>query len=711
MRYCKNNSKNPLAMKHLFSLLILLAFLHVSVVQAAESYDIVIYGGTASAVTAAVQAKKMGKSVIVVSPDKHLGGLSSGGLGFTDSGNTGSIGGLSREFYHRVYKKYQNDNAWRWQKKDQYANAGQGTKAMLHDEQTMWIFEPHIAEAVFDEWITEMKIPVVRDAWLDREKGVKKDGTKIVSITTLDGKTYTAKQFIDATYEGDLMAAAGVSYHVGREANAQYGETWNGNQVGVLHHGHWFKGKVSPYKVPGDQKSGLLRYISTDPPGVRGEADKRVQAYCYRVCMSKHPENRVPFPKPEGYDPDDYELLLRVFDYGWRETFDKYDMIPNLKTDTNNHGPFNFDFIGENYDYPEASYERRKEIIAEHVRYQQGFLYFISNDSRVPQDVRNAMKQWGLAKDEFVDNGHWPHQLYIREARRLVGEYVMTELDCLGKRTSPHPIGMGSYTLDSHNIRRYITPEGYVQNEGDIGVHVPRPYGIDFGCLLPKKAECTNLTVSVCVGTSHIAFGSVRMEPVFMILGQSAATASAMAVENNIDVQDVDYGKLEERLLIDGQRLVYEPKNAPVRGVAVKSLSGMVQDDVDDAVKMKGDWHESAARQPFVGSRYLHDGNQDKGEMSVTFDIPVTKPGIYEVRLAYSQDANRATAVPVTVVHHDGRKDVIVDQTKVPPIDKMFISLGTFLFVKSARITISNKDTSGFVTVDAVQVISTGLYR
>ena len=536
-------------------------FLCIWVLCTAETYDVVIYGGTSSAITAAVQVKKMGKSVVIVSPDKHLGGLTSSGLGFTDSGNTSAVGGLSREFYHRVYQKYQNDTAWQWEKKEKYANEGQGTKAMLHADQTMWVFEPHIAETVFEEWIAEMKIPVVRDAWLDREKGVKKGGTNIVSLTTLDGTTYEGKQFIDATYEGDLMAAAGVSYLVGREDNSVYGETWNGNQVGMPIKGHGFEpGAVSPYKIPGDPNSGLLRYISTSPPGVRGEGDHRVQAYCFRTCLTKHPENRVPFPKPKGYDPEDYELIVRVFGYGWgNNTVRRFGKIPNLKTDTNNDGPFSYDFIGENYDYPEASYERRKEIISEHIRYQQGLLYFIANDPRVPDEIRNEMSQWGLAKDEFLDNGHWPHQLYIREARRLIGGYIMTENDCRGNRTPPRPVGLGSYGLDSHNVRRFITAEGYVQNEGDVQEPLRRAYGIDFGSLLPKKAECTNLTVSICVGSSHIAFGSIRMEPVFMILGQSAATAAVFATDGNSAVQDVDYEKLKERLLADKQRLVYEP--------------------------------------------------------------------------------------------------------------------------------------------------------
>ena len=538
----------------LFSIFIAL----ISATVLAETYDVVIYGGTSAAVAAAVQVKTMGKSVVVVSPDKHLGGLSSGGLGFTDSGNTGAVGGLSREFYRRVYKKYQNDDAWRWEQKDNYANTGQGTRAMVHDDQTMWIFEPHIAEAVFEEWVAGMNVPVVRAAWLDRKNGVKKDGKRIVSLTTLDGKTYTGKQFIDATYEGDLMAAAGVSYHVGREANSQYGETWNGNQVGTLPKGHLFEKPVDPYIIPGDPNSGRLKYVDDSVPGVRGEADHRVQAYCFRMCLSDHENNRIPFPKPEGYDPADYELLIRAFDSGWRGVFNKFDRIPNRKTDTNNHGAFSTDFIGMNYAYPEASYQQRAAIIEEHVRYQQGLMYFLTNEPRVPAEIREKMSCWGLAADEFLDNGHWPHQIYVRESRRMIGEYVMTEHDCKLRRHCPKPVGMGSYNLDSHNVRRYITSEGTVQNEGDIQEPSGGAYGIDYGSITPKREECTNLLVPVCVSSSHIAFGSVRMEPVFMILGQSAATAAAFAIDENIDVQQVDYAKLKERLLADGQRLVVE---------------------------------------------------------------------------------------------------------------------------------------------------------
>ena len=273
------------------------------------------------------------------------------------------------------------------------------------------------------------------------------------------------------------------------------------------------------------------------------------------MCLTDHPDNRLPFPKPEGYDPSQYELLLRILDAGWRDVFRKFDPIPNCKTDTNNHGPFSSDNIGMNYDYPEGSYERRQEIWQEHVTYQQGWLYFLANDPRVPDDIREPMSKWGLAKDEFVDTGNWSHQLYIREARRMIGEYVMTENDVLGKREVPNPIGMGSYTMDSHNIQRYVTPEGYVQNEGDIGVRAPQPYRIAYGAIVPKKSECENLLVPVCPSSSHIAFGSIRMEPVFMILGQSAATAAAQSIDQGCAAQDVDYEQLRQRLVADGQSL------------------------------------------------------------------------------------------------------------------------------------------------------------
>mgnify|MGYP002639799531 CR=1 FL=1 len=518
--------------------------------------DVIIYGGTSSAVTAAVQVTKMGKSVIIVSPDKHLGGLTSSGLGFTDTGDKSVIGGLSREFYHRLYNYYQKPEAWQWQKKEDYGNKGQGTPAIDGENRTMWIFEPHVAEKVFEDFVKDFNIKVIRDEWLNRDNGVTKKNGKIVSFKTLSGQTYEGKVFVDATYEGDLMAAAGVSYNVGREANSTYDEEWNGVQIGVLHHGHHFADrKISPYVVPDDPTSGLLPRISNEDPGKKGDGDDKIQAYCFRMCLTKNENNRVPFTKPDGYDPKQYELLIRIYNSGWRETFDKFDPIPNLKTDVNNHGPFSSDNIGMNYDYPEASYERRKEIIKEHENYQKGLLYFTATDPRIPKDVQNEMNKWRLAKDEFVDNGNWPHQIYVREARRMIGEFVMTENEILGKKPVERSIGMGSYHMDSHNTQRYITPEGFVQNEGDIGIRPEKPYKIELGTLLPKKEECSNLPVTVAVSSSHIAFGSIRMEPVFMILGQSAGTIAGLALEKNIGIHDLTYDEIKAKLIEDGQIL------------------------------------------------------------------------------------------------------------------------------------------------------------
>jgi len=511
--------------------------------------DIIVYGGTSAAVIAAVEAVQSGKKVIVVSPDKQLGGLSSGGLGFTDTGNKSTIGGLSREFYHRVWQHYSDASAWKWQKHAEYGNKGQGTVAMDGENRTMWIFEPHVAEQVFEDFIAENKIIVLRDEWLDRSNGLVKDKGKIISFNTLSGKKFSGKVFIDATYEGDLMAAAGVSFHVGREACSVYNETWNGVQAGVFQHGHHFKTKIDPYKIPGKPESGLLYGISSEKIQPNCSGDSKIQAYCFRLSMRSNPENRVPFQKPENYNPENYELLVRVFDAGWREWFEKFDTIPNRKTDTNNHGPFSSDFIGMNYDYPEASYARRKEIIKAHEDYQKGLLYFVSNDPRIPEEIHAEMQKWGLAKDEFQDNGNWSRQLYIREARRMLGVYVTTENDVLAKRDVPSPIGMGSYAMDSHNVQRYVTSEGFVQDEGDIGVSPKAPYAISYGSITPKREECQNLLVPVCVSSSHIAYGSIRMEPVFMILGQSAAVAASQAIDRDIAVQDLDYSMLKDILL------------------------------------------------------------------------------------------------------------------------------------------------------------------
>ncbi len=518
------------------------------------TYDVVIYGGTAAGVVAGVQARRMGKTALIVGPDVHLGGLTAGGLGWTDSGNKQVVGGISREFYQRIKKHYDDPKAWRQQRPQDYSH-------YRPQQDAMWVFEPHVAERLFEAFVKEYDIPVLRDRWLDRQQGVEKQSGRIVAITMLSGETFRGRVFIDATYEGDLMAAAGVGYHVGREANRVYGETLNGVQTRNAR-SHQFTNKVSPYVVAGDASSGLLPRVHDEGPGREGQADHRLQAYNYRLCLTNDPGNRVAFIKPEGYDPLQYELLLRDLVAGSRHVFGKFDPAPNRKTDTNNHGSFSTDNIGMNYDYPEASYERRRAILKEHERYQRGYYYFLTHDPRVPAEVQQRMRQWGLARDEFRDTNHWPHQIYVREARRMVSDFVMAEPYLRGLKPTPRPVGMGSYNMDSHNVQRYVARDtdgsAYVRNEGDIKVNPGGPYPISYGALIPKKAECENLLVPVAVSSSHIAYGSIRMEPVFMILGQSAATAAVLAIDGELAVQDVPYDKLKARLLADGQVLSFD---------------------------------------------------------------------------------------------------------------------------------------------------------
>ena len=512
-----------------------------------KTCDVVVYGGTSAGVAAAIQADRMGQPVALVCPETHLGGLTAGGLGWTDSGRKEAVGGFAREFYGRIKQHYDNPDAWEFERPEDCERYDRNADAI-------WVFEPHVAEQTFEEMLAETDVAVFRDEWLDRDGGVEKEGNRVRAITTMNGNRYTGSMFIDATYEGDLMAAAGVSYTVGRESNAKYGETLNGVQKARAV-SHQFEKPVDPYVTPGDPESGLLPRIHGGDPGEDGEGDHRVQAYCYRMCLTKAPENRVPFPKPASYDPMQYELLARYLDQGWRDLWHKFDPIPNAKTDTNNHGAFSTDNIGMNYDYPEAGYARRREIWKEHADYQKGLMWFLAYDPRVPEDVRERMSQWGLAKDEFLDNGHWPHQIYVREARRMVSDFVMTELHLRRKTPTPKPIGMGSYNMDSHNVQRYVDPDGHARNEGDIQVNPGGPYPISYEAIVPKRAECANLLVPVCLSSSHIAYGSIRMEPVFMVLGHSAATAAAMALEEDLPVQQVPYDRLRARLLEDGQVL------------------------------------------------------------------------------------------------------------------------------------------------------------
>jgi hypothetical protein len=668
---------------------------------AEPAVDVVVYGGTSGGVAAAVQAARMGKSVLLIEPGQHLGGLTSGGLGRTDIGNKGAIGGIAREFYQRIHRYYENPAAWQHETFEEYKASRRG----MVDEDTMWGFEPHVAEAVYRSMLDEAKVPVLLGQRLDLKSGVSKEGTRITTLILESGKTVRGRMFIDASYEGDLLAKAGVSYAVGRESNAQYDETLNGVQVHKATK-HQFNKPVDPYLNAGDPASGLLPGVHAGSPGDEGAADRRVQAYNFRMCLTDVPENRLPIPKPAGYDPLRYELLLRYIEAGWADVLGNHAPMPNRKTDTNNHGAFSTDHIGMNYDYPEADYATREKIVADHRDYQIGLMWTLANSPRVPEKLREQIARWGLAKDEFGDAGNWPHQLYVREARRMIGVYVMTEHNCRGQCVAEDPVGLGAYGMDSHNTQRYVDESGHARNEGDVQVGGFSPYPVSYRAIVPRRSECSNLLVPVCLSATHIAYGSIRMEPVFMVLGQSAATAAVQAIDAGGDVQAIDYPRLQERLLADKQVLAW---TGPVRTAKVSldpaKLPGVVVDDAQ--AKFTGLWHPGGATSVVVGSGYQHDGNAEKQGKSARFEVRLPKAGRYEVRLAYAPHSNRSTDVPVTIEATDGPHTVHVNQQKTPPIDRLFISLGTFAFEadRPAVVTVTCEGTRGYVIVDAVQFL------
>ena len=558
-----------------------------------NTYDVVVYGGTSAGIIAAIQSAKLGKTTVLIEPSKHLGGLTSGGLGATDIGNKAAIGGLSREFYRRVNQHYNPDS---------------------DPKSTMWTFEPHVAEKIFNDMIDEASIKVIYNERLDLNNGVNKKDNRITDIKMESGLTLHGKMFIDATYEGDLMANAGVSYTVGRESNKTYGETYNGIQTANAIN-HQFKNPVDPYIIHGKPESGLLPGILDDGgPGVEGAADNRIQAYCFRMCLTNVPENRIPFPKPKNYNPMRYELLLRYINTGVFDVLKLSTLMPNGKTDTNNKGAFATDNIGMNYEYPNGDYKIRDGIIKEHESYQKGLMWFLVNDSRVPNYVRDEVKQWGLPKDEFTDNGNWPHQLYIREARRMVSDYVMTQHDCESLVIPKDPVGLAAYTMDSHNVQRYVDKFGRVRNEGNVEVGGFEPYPISFKSIVPKHEECTNLLVPVCLSASHIAFGSIRMEPVFMVLGQSAATAAVLAIDEGKDIQQISYGLLKDQLLKDAQ--VLEWQDEPIF-TGEKEIA--LRDEISDGVTVTPvEWKDVA---PMSYPGQYHEYTSNGGSISYRFNI------------------------------------------------------------------------------------------
>ena len=525
-----------------FLALLLLSLCFLSAQPAPPVYDLVIYGDSSGAVVAAIAAQREGRSVILVNPTGFPGGMSASGLGASDFlGKRHTFGGIASEFYDAI--------------------------AAAYGEKYVRSFEPHVGRRVFEKMIADAGVTVVFNEQLNRTpgKGVTMQGKRITAITTLSGKTYRGRMFIDATYVGDLMAAAGVTYTVGREAESQYGESIAGVRRGDtqprIHYtqrdkDHFVK-DVDPYVTPGRPESGLLPFVRSIPDLANGQGDRKIQAYNYRVCLTSDPALRIPIEQPAGYRAIDHELLLRNFDAGDTRLPALVEPLAGTgsKVDWNNMHAVGSDLPGANYAYPEADYATRRKIEQAHETYIRGFLWTLGHSPRVPEAIRQKVAAYGLSKDEFTDNGGWPWMIYIREARRMVSDYVMTQHDGEGKRAAPDPVGLGSFGMDSHNVQLFVTERGFVQGEGTIWRVPPKPYGISYRSIIPRRGECENLLSPICVSASHVAHGSIRMEPVFMALSHSAAVAALAALDQNVSVQDVPYPLLRARLLAAKQIL------------------------------------------------------------------------------------------------------------------------------------------------------------
>lgn len=655
-------------MRKLYLVFIILLYIKSS----GQEYDVCVYGGTSAGVIAAYTVAKSNKKVILIEPGKHVGGLSSGGLGYTDIGNKYVITGLARDFYRRVGRHYGKFETW--------------------------IFEPHVAEQVFNQYIKEAGVPVLFQFRISA--ATKQNGTirniiieKSDPASPQDGlttKTIRAKMFIDCSYEGDLMAKAGVSYIVGREDNSVYKETWNGVQ---LLDKHQFPDDVDPYKIPGDSTSGLLWGVGSNRLLPNGTGNKMVQAYNFRLCLTDDPANKIDITKPAGYDPAMYELLLRVLTRrpaaGLNDAIMKIDLMPNHKTDINNNGPFSTDMIGMNYDYPDADYTTRQRILKAHEQYVKGFLYFIGHDERIPQHLREEMLRWGYPKDEYTDNDHFSPQAYIRESRRMIGEYVMTQANCEGHTTAADGAGMAAYTMDSHNCERLVV-KGMVKNEGDVQKGGFGPYPVSYRALVPKVSECNNLFVPVCLSASHIAYGSIRMEPVFMVLAQSAAVASCIAIDTRQAVQLVNIQTLHNRLA----------QNPLMNG----SVPEILVDDSDKLhTTITGSWSKQSLHG--YGPSWLRSAGPGN-EQQVQFAPDIKKAGRYEVYTYIPSTEGAASHTHYTVDNGSMMKDVTISpQVNVEgQTSGEWILLGTYKFPKGkkARVIITSRGADGIVVADAI---------
>lgn len=680
-----------------------------------------VYGGSSAGIAAAVQIKRMGGKVVVIEPSKRIGGLTTGGLGQTDIGNKHVIGGISREFYKEVRDWYDRPEVWKWEEKPSHF-VGTGQSKTAANEDTLWTFEPTAALSIYEAWAKKNQLEIIYGERLNREgegksknrgdgyyiaapgsvaKGVIKDGAKITAIVMESGRRFEGKMFMDASYEGDLMAGSGVAFTVGREGKAIFGESLNGVQTEYAKH-HQLLDGVDPYVKPGDATSGLLKWIDPEGPGKEGASDHRIQAYCFRMCLTDHPDNRIPFEKPEGYDESWYELLFRNYAAGSPKGLPWINSgMPNRKTDTNNRDGFSTDFIGQNYEWPEGSYEKRVAIRQKHLQYQQGLMWTLANHERVPDHVREEYSKWGMTKDEFVEGEGWQEQIYVREGRRMISAIVMTQAHCQQEIDVENSVGMGAYTMDSHHTQRHINDKGFVKNEGDVQVGGFPPYPIAYESIVPKKEECENLLVPIALSASHISFGSIRMEPVFMILGQSGATAAMHAIEEGKALQDIDMKKLQTRLLADKQVLNYKE---PTLIQELKSIKGVVVDD--SQAKYTGNWLNSTLRMG-VHKGFLHEGNGEHGAASATFTLKVQEAGRYSVQLASVPNSNRSTRTKVEVKAQGNHNLVTVNQRVVPQIDKTWIPLKN-LELKAGdevEVVVKNEDADGFVVVDAVRLL------
>lgn len=627
--------------------------------------DICVYGGTSAGVIAAYTSVMHKKKVILIEPGHRLGGLSSGGLGFTDIGNKYVVTGLARGFYRRIghyYGKFEQ-----------------------------WIFEPKIAEQVFLDYIKESKCKVLYGKRLHE---VNKSGSVIQSIVlentdNTQGLTLIhAREFIDCSYEGDLMAKAGVSYTTGRESNSQYHETANGVQ---LKDKHQFPDGVDPYIIPGNPQSGLLWGISNDVLEKAGSGDKKIQAYNFRICLSRDPQNQIPIEQPPNYDPPKYELLLRYLAVKPVKELGeilKMDLMPNNKADINNQGPFSTDMIGMNYNYPDGGYASREYIFREHVDYTKGLLYFIGHDPRMPLHIRNQMLEWGYPKDEYMETQHWTPQLYIREARRMLGEYVMTQANCQEKEVVNDGVGMAAYNMDSHNVQR-IVYNGMVKNEGDVQIKGIQPYPIAYRSITPKLKECSNLLVPVCLSASHIAYGSIRMEPVFMVLAQSAATAASIAIDKKCTVQHVNIKFLQKQL-----------KDNPLGDGSTPEI---LVDDID-ATAVSGQWKKQGTGG--YGPSFLLSSAQEAAV--VRFQPRIKQSGKYTIYLYYPRLSKASDLTTVKI--YDGKKQVLktIHKTDIKIAGQTsgeWVNLGIFTLPKKSPkvyVEITNQHANGPIAADAV---------